>query len=584
MSNQTIYPGLEQCSVLIDSKKDEKSCGDFDSVGTEVLTLPFHVNAYILDDKHLVPNLEAIFGFEVALPYDQNWTEAKFRIIRSQGCGRDCRPRCVTINRPGSPSAKEAREYLIYDCDVGIYHDTANGVAQATSGSTYSLDLCLDKACQSFFLRLPEEPQDSAGLILVESNPLRDEQHLILHFPPGFEPGVNVTLKIESKDSHFEMEGYLNKAMKLEHYIGFQLDPDTAYSISYMTQDSTWVKIAQFNTGARDTSAMGAILSIFIIVILLTVGIVIWKRYKHVQEKHKVNPNRLLESGRIKAKNVLIITNVDCRLHINICFALIKYLKTHCAVGEVYYFLDPNNGYKSHETHDPWKWSQEISEKINEENGFLLYIGGPPTEMSISVYKNLPNNQAFVGTAYLKSMADDNRVAVINFPYSDHETIPDVVPQHLKNDYYLFPRDANAFLCQLLDVKRRALFPCLSYPLVRPKILPHELQHYKGGKELLSEIEALTSKVMSFRAQQKLESENQKSEVLQPTTGTTSEIKGLLSSPQMKNGSVKLDATSATNATNPNEEGLQVALEQGILSVNDPKFEERDKTLNEDLE
>ena len=93
MSNQTIYPGLEQCTVLIDSKKDEKSCVDSDFVGTEVLTLPFHVNAYILDDKHLVPNLEAIFGFEVALPYDQVWTEAKFRIIRSQGCGKDCRPR-----------------------------------------------------------------------------------------------------------------------------------------------------------------------------------------------------------------------------------------------------------------------------------------------------------------------------------------------------------------------------------------------------------------------------------------------------------------------------------------------------------
>ena len=110
--------------------------------------------------------------------------------------------------------------------------------------------------------------------------------------------------------------------------------------------------------------------------------------------------------------------------------------------------------------------------------------------------------------------------------------------------------------------------------------MPHELQHYKGGKELLTEIEALNSKVTSFQAQQKLESENQKSEVLQPTTGNTSEIKGLLSSPQMKNGSVKLDAT---NATSPKEEGLQVALEQGILSVNDPKFEERDKTLNEDL-
>ena len=91
----------------------------------------------------------------------------------------------------------------------------------------------------------------------------------------------------------------------------------------------------------------------------------------------------------------------------------------------------------------------------------------------------------------------------------------------------------------------------------------------------------MTSKVASFRAQQKLESENQKLEVLQPASNT-SEIKGLLSSPpQIKNGSVK----SETKIQNPEEQkGLQVTLEQGILSVNDPKFDQRDKSLNQDLE
>ena len=98
MSNQTIYPGLEQCSVLKDSKRDKKKCLDEDFIGTEILTVPFHVNAYILDDKLINPNLEAaIFGLELALPYGVAWTEAKFKLVRSQGCGVDCRPRLVRL-------------------------------------------------------------------------------------------------------------------------------------------------------------------------------------------------------------------------------------------------------------------------------------------------------------------------------------------------------------------------------------------------------------------------------------------------------------------------------------------------------
>ena len=91
MTNQTIYPGLQQCSVVKDSKKDQEECQDF--ISTQVLQVPIHVNAYVLDDKHLVPNLEAIFGLEVAIPYDVAWTIAKFKLIRSQGCKDDCRPR-----------------------------------------------------------------------------------------------------------------------------------------------------------------------------------------------------------------------------------------------------------------------------------------------------------------------------------------------------------------------------------------------------------------------------------------------------------------------------------------------------------
>ena len=40
------------------------------------------------------------------------------------------------------------------------------------------------------------------------------------------------------------------------------------------------------------------------------------------------------------------------------------------------------------ETHDPWKWAQDTAEKISEENGFLIFIGGPPTEMGLAIYKD----------------------------------------------------------------------------------------------------------------------------------------------------------------------------------------------------
>ena len=73
-----------------------------------------------------------------------------------------------------------------------------------------------------------------------------------------------------------------------------------------------------------------------------------------------MNPTRLLDSGRIRPRNVLIISNVDNRHHIDIVLAFSKYLKAHCAVGEVYFALDPHTGITSQADHDPWKWAQVI--------------------------------------------------------------------------------------------------------------------------------------------------------------------------------------------------------------------------------
>lgn len=107
---------------------------------------------------------------------------------------------------------------------------------------------------------------------------------------------------------------------------------------------------------------------------------------------------------------------------------------------------------------------------IAKDNGFLIFVAGPPAGMGLAIYKDLPNNQAFVGTAHLKTLAEGNRLAVVHLPYSDPETVPVVVPVHIRTEAYDLPREMNAFLCQLLEVKMRELFPFVPLPIVRPKV------------------------------------------------------------------------------------------------------------------
>ena len=53
---------------------------------------------------------------------------------------------------------------------------------------------------------------------------------------------------------------------------------------------------------------------------------------------------------------------------------------------------------------------------------------------------------------------------------SDSETVPKILPQHIRTSPYLIPWETNAFLCQLLEVKMRELFPCVPYPMVKPRV------------------------------------------------------------------------------------------------------------------
>ena len=76
-------------------------------------------------------------------------------------------------------------DYLVYDCELGVYHQP-NLITRPTSGSTYGFDICIDSTCQSYLLSMPENSDEEAHRILIETQPLTHQGHLIMHFPGKF--------------------------------------------------------------------------------------------------------------------------------------------------------------------------------------------------------------------------------------------------------------------------------------------------------------------------------------------------------------------------------------------------------------
>ena len=98
----------------------------------------------------------------------------------------------------------------------------------------------------------------------------------------------------------------------------------------------------------------------------------------------------------------------------------------------------------------------------------------------------------------------------------------------------------------------------------------------------MGRIDSMTSKVNLFRDEQRL----QKGDTMTRTEdsllppGAPSEIKGLLSTKEViKDRHPIQDQTPV-----PEADAVNVTIENGIYSLNDPNFENRDKSLNLDLE
>ena len=130
------------------------------------------------------------------------------------------------------------------------------------------------------------------------------------------------------------------------------------------------------------------------------------------------------------------------------------------------------------------------------------------------------------------------------------------------------------------------------------QILPHEFSHFKGGPEILTKIDTLTSRVNEFKAEQLKQQKNQTSTLPRTEDSlipppSASETKFLLKSRPPKNGG-KIQNTSSSSIIKNNEnnhhttavipeESLKVNLEAGVLSLNDSEFNNRDKSVNPDL-
>ena len=125
--------------------------------------------------------------------------------------------------------------------------------------------------------------------------------------------------------------------------------------------------------------------------------------------------------------------------------------------------------------------------------------------------------------------------------------------------------------------------------------MPHEFSHFKGGPEILTKIDTLTSRVNEFKAEQLKQQKNQTSTLPRTEDSlipppSASETKFLLKSRPKNGGKIQNNSSSIIKNNENNhhttavpEESLKVNLEAGVLSLNDSEFNNRDKSVNPDL-
>ena len=112
-----------------------------------------------------------------------------------------------------------------------------------------------------------------------------------------------------------------------------------------------------------------------------------------------------------------------------------------------------------------------------------------------SIHPNLEQNQAFLSTAHLQVMAEEGRLLVATFPYSQLTNLPTEVPRHLQASSYLLPSRMNDFLVALLRLPRQPLCGLSMVPSIKPEVRPANLDR-DGGPQLLAKVQELSRAVL----------------------------------------------------------------------------------------
>lgn len=581
--------------------------------------LEWGITPYLMSDPRHQSRLASTVGVELSVNGSE-WTKMRFRMANYHLCKghsnadasdeSHCFPRCVTVRREEEvaigPDDKVGT--FLYDCELGFYTSPGK-MTTSTSGSTYSIDICITRnqrdACGSFFFRMPQKDEVSSlsqGLILLDKKALL-EHKIGLVFPHDVPAGGSIrVVKLEIMNPNIVQESTFDESeensslMKetlarerrdrkatfstnMTHWdegfyqveVGFWIDDELGGSRMEFTEVATIEVSHDLKRG--HTMSVGGTVALVTFTLL---ALLLYFRYLWVRKIKQIDPESLYISDvDKKAPSVLIITDLENRQHVDIVEKINAYLKANCGVSEVLFALDPSNGMNSSQSAsegDPWRWSQEAAEKVSRRpNGFVIVLGSPPRDMSLQVYKDFSDNQAFVSAQTLKDMDSKGSVRVVLLPYSDAQSLPESIPQHLKKNALKLPGDFNQLVSDVHHVGRKPLFDFLPFKFIQPEICYCNLSKTASGSSILESIDKLDAKVKQFKLECEPDIYEPDSEPLQlPHQTKKRRSKPRNPSGKMSSALVPLSLSPAV------EEGVEVNIEANLLSLNSSTLDKRD--------
>merc|ERR1712126_58157 len=120
--------------------------------------------------------------------------------------------------------------------------------------------------------------------------------------------------------------------------------------------------------------------------------------------------------------------------------------------------------------------------------------------MSLDIYKDFTDNQAFVSTQVLREMEKKGAVSVAQLTYTSADSLPSAIPDHLRKRPMRLPRDFNRLICAIHRISKQPLFPCIPVRFIQPEVLNGDLSATPSGEQILASINALNEKVELFKS------------------------------------------------------------------------------------